>query len=93
MADSPQQPEPLTRGALGKLAGRDKGMAGALVGRRDLGREGRLQWAAVEDRERAAGPGAEAAEVEAAAPAGEREAEIVAKAAAKAKKARKKQDG
>lgn len=58
MPASPDQPEPLSGGPLGKLAGRVKEMAGALTGRRDLGREGRLQQVAAEDRERTAGKAA-----------------------------------
>lgn len=54
MASPDRQHEPLNRGALGKLTGRVKEMAGALVGRDDLGREGRLQRVAADDRERAA---------------------------------------
>jgi uncharacterized protein YjbJ (UPF0337 family) len=46
--------EPLAGGSLGKLAGRAKEMAGNLLGRRDLGREGRLQRVGVEAEERAA---------------------------------------
>jgi uncharacterized protein YjbJ (UPF0337 family) len=46
--------EPLAGGSLGKLAGRAKEMAGGLIGRRDLGREGRLQRVGVEAEERAA---------------------------------------
>jgi uncharacterized protein YjbJ (UPF0337 family) len=45
--------EPLAGGSLGKLAGRAKEMAGNLLGRRDLGREGRLQRVGVEAEERA----------------------------------------
>lgn len=45
--------EPLAGGSLGKLAGRAKEMAGNLLGRRDLGREGRLQRVGVEAGERA----------------------------------------
>jgi uncharacterized protein YjbJ (UPF0337 family) len=46
--------EPLAGGSLGKLAGRAKEMAGNLLGRRDLGREGRLQRVGAEAEERAA---------------------------------------
>jgi uncharacterized protein YjbJ (UPF0337 family) len=46
--------EPLAGGSLGKLAGRAKEMAGNLLGRRDLGREGRLQRVGVEAEESAA---------------------------------------
>jgi uncharacterized protein YjbJ (UPF0337 family) len=51
---SPKEREPLAGGTLGKLAGRAKEMTGSLFGRRDLGREGRLQRVGVEAEERAA---------------------------------------
>ena len=58
-------------GALGRIAGKAKEVAGSAIGNEDLAREGRLQQAAVEQEGEAAEAAAEARQREA-------EAELVA---------------